>query len=324
MSAILNFLDHFTIEEVVELITKRQEVFAVYNDLAPDARLTSIRTIEDAIEGSLIWVRDNNTGAVEIIKTSKATFVICGIDLVINKSIGQGKLIIQTANPRLFFMNILSVLASRIPSKVGVHPSAIIHSDAKIGNNVYIGPYTVIGNCTIGDNTIIESNVTIFDHCLIGDNVVINAGTVIGADGFGYEKLEDGSFMKFIHIGNVIIESDVEVGANTCIDRATLGSTIIRKGAKIDNLVHIAHNVIVGENSAVIALAMIGGSTKIGSGCWISPAASVRDGLVIGKDSTVGMGSVVTKSIPDGEIWTGNPARLLSEFVEIQKKIKTL
>jgi len=114
---------------------------------------------------------------------------------------------------------------------------------------------------------------------------------------------------RFPHIGGVQIEDDVEIGANTCIDRGTLGNTRIRKGAKIDNLVHIAHNVDVGENTAIIANAMIAGSTKIGANTWIAPSACLRDAINIGKDATVGLAALVTKDIPDGELWAGFPAR---------------
>jgi UDP-3-O-[3-hydroxymyristoyl] glucosamine N-acyltransferase len=129
---------------------------------------------------------------------------------------------------------------------------------------------------------------------------------------------------SFPHVGGVEIEDDVEIGANTCIDRGSLGNTIVRRGAKIDNLVHIAHNVVVGRNAFVIANAMIGGSTILGDGSWTSPSATLRDGIRIGDGATVGLGAVVTKSIPDGAVWMGTPARPISEFVAMQKKLKDL
>ena len=133
--------------------------------------------------------------------------------------------------------------------------------------------------------------------------------TTIGGTGFGYEKNTDGEFELFPHIGGVRIEKNVDIGANTCIDRGTLGNTIIGAGSKIDNLVHIAHNVKIGRNCAIIAHSMIGGSTVINDNCWVAPSACVRDGISIGSNSIIGLGSVVVKPIPDNEVWAGNPAR---------------
>ncbi|MFA6455573.1 MAG: UDP-3-O-(3-hydroxymyristoyl)glucosamine N-acyltransferase, partial [Bacteroidota bacterium] len=164
----------------------------------------------------------------------------------------------------------------------------------------------------------------IYDNVRIGKNVIIQAGAVIGGDGYGYSRNDKGEFEKFPHVGAVLIEDDVEIGANTCVDRGTLGNTIIREGAKIDNLVHIAHNVTVGKHAAVIAQSMIGGSTVIGDYGWIAPSASLMNGIKIGSKVTVGLGAVVTKNIPDGETWAGVPAQPLRDFVSIQKKLKEL
>ena len=170
----------------------------------------------------------------------------------------------------------------------------------------------------------IHGNIFIYDQVSIGSDVTIHSGTVVGADGFGYEKDENGEVFKFPHIGGVIIENDVEIGANTCIDKGSLGNTLIKRGAKIDNLVHIAHNVEIGENTFVIANAMVGGSTKIGDNAWIAPSVSLMNGISIGKDVTIGMSSLVTKAIPDGETYAGSPAKPLKEFLETQRKIKNL
>jgi UDP-3-O-[3-hydroxymyristoyl] glucosamine N-acyltransferase len=153
---------------------------------------------------------------------------------------------------------------------------------------------------------------------------MIHAGSVIGADGFGYSRNDDGELEKFPHIGSVVIEDRVEIGSNTSVDRGTLSNTVIREGAKIDNFVHVAHNVVIGKHAAVIAHAMIGGSTEIGDYGWIAPSAALMNGLHIGKGATVGLGAVVTKNIPDNETWAGVPAMPLKEFVAIQKKMKEL
>jgi UDP-3-O-[3-hydroxymyristoyl] glucosamine N-acyltransferase len=191
----------------------------------------------------------------------------------------------------------------------GIHATALIDKDAKLGNNNYVGPYTVIeNNVEIGNNCVIESHVNIKSSCRIGNNVLIKSGTVIGGKGFGYVKNEKNVWENFPHFGSVIIEDNVEIGSNTCIDRGALGDTILRKGVKVDNLVHVAHNVVVGEDSLLIADSMIGGSTVIGKNTWIAPSTALRNGISIGSDCIIGMGAVVTKSVGNGITVVGNPA----------------
>jgi len=193
----------------------------------------------------------------------------------------------------------------------GIHPTAIVDERAVVGEGVSIGAYTVIGECTIGDGVRIGSHCRIKDGAVIGKRVTIADGVIIGGDGFGFVKQKGGEPFRFPHVGSVIIEDDVEIGSNTCIDRGTLGSTIIRFCAKIDNLVHIAHNVDVGARTMIAANAMIGGSTVLGEDVWIAPSVTARDGLSIGDKSFIGLGAVLTKSVPEGEVWAGSPARFL-------------
>jgi UDP-3-O-[3-hydroxymyristoyl] glucosamine N-acyltransferase len=154
----------------------------------------------------------------------------------------------------------------------------------------------------------------------LGNGAFLSGGPV----GFGYSRNEKGELEKFPHLGGVVIEDDVDIGSNTSIDRGTLGNTLIRQGAKIDNLVHIAHNVVVGKHAAVIAHAMIGGSTVIGDYGWVAPSAALMNGIAIGTYATVGLGAVVTKDIPADETWAGIPARPLKEFSAIQRALKGL
>jgi UDP-3-O-[3-hydroxymyristoyl] glucosamine N-acyltransferase len=234
-----------------------------------------------------------------------------------------GKAILVVENPKLIFLRIINELFVA-KYKAGIHPSAVIHSEAELDSSVYIGPHCIIGKCRIGAGTVIHGNCFIYDNTTIGKNVVINANTVIGSEGFGYSRNKRGEFEHFPHIGGVILEDNVDIGSNTSIDRGALGNIIIREGAKIDNLVHIAHNVVIGKHVAVIANAMIGGSVAIDDFSWIAPSVSLMNQISIGKNATAGLGAVVTKSIPDNETWAGIPARPLSEFVSIQKKLKTL
>jgi UDP-3-O-[3-hydroxymyristoyl] glucosamine N-acyltransferase len=323
MEILWKILAEYEHSAMLDFLVKRPNVISYNDALKGKVPLNNITDLTNASVGSLVWVSSVNSNAKDLILSTKATYIICGDNIDENLSIGE-KVIIRVTNPRLFFIQLLTDFMELIPKKSEIHPTAVINSECIVGNNVSIGANTVIGIGVIEDDTVIGANVTIYDRFKIGKRVKINSGTVIGADGFGYQKLEDGTMLKFPHIGSVLIEDDVEIGANTCIDRATLGVTHLKKGAKIDNLVHIAHNVIVGENSAVIALAMVGGSTKIGDNSWIAPSVALRDGLVIGKDSTVGMGAVVTKNVPDGETWTGSPAKNLPEFLEMQKKLKSI
>lgn len=161
----------------------------------------------------------------------------------------------------------------------------------------------------IGEGTKIYSNVSIYKGVKIGKNCTVHAGTVIGADGFGYEQDVDGAWFKIAHLGGVIIGDNVEIGANSCIDRGTLGDTIIESGVKIDNLVHIAHNVLIKKNAMIIANSMIAGSVVIGEGAWIAPSSSIREGKKIGTKALVGLGSVVVKDVESEKIVMGNPAK---------------
>jgi UDP-3-O-[3-hydroxymyristoyl] glucosamine N-acyltransferase len=183
-----------------------------------------------------------------------------------------------------------------------------IHPTAKIGDNVRLGKFCVIGaHVEVGDDTVIGNNTTIM-HAKIGKRCQIGSSATIGGDGFGFED-EGENVISFPHLGGVIIGDDVRIGSSTCIDRASLGNTIIQDRVKIDNLVHVAHNVVIGRSSKVVAMSFIGGSTKIGKNAWIAPGAVLRDWVDVGNDALVGMGAVVTKSVLDNESVIGNPAK---------------
>ena len=269
---------------------------------------THTKPIELAEQNTVVWVSPTRKDKQILLDNTKAEIIICDNSLNFSETILREKCCIVVENPKLVFLRIVETFFTT-KIEFSIHPTAIINQKATISENVYIGPNSYIGKCTIGNNTIIHGNCYLYDNITIGNNVVINAGTIIGADGFGYSKNNEGVYEKFPHIGGVVIEDNVEIGANTCVDKGTLGNTLIKKGAKIDNLVHIAHNVIIGENSFVIALSMIGGSTVIGDNVWVAPASSLRDGLVIGDNTVIGMGANITKSIPGNEVWIGNPGQ---------------
>ncbi|MBI5526069.1 MAG: hypothetical protein HY897_07010 [Deltaproteobacteria bacterium] len=181
-----------------------------------------------------------------------------------------------------------------------VHNSARLQPGAVIGSGVCIGE-----NVTVGPNSVVA-------HCLIGARVAIGANCTLGFPGFGYEKDEDGRYVRFPHVGRVVIGDDVEIGSNTCIDRGGIGDTVIEDGAKIDNLVHVAHNVRVGKNSIVIANTMIGGSVEIGDDCWIAPSVSLLNKITVGNGSVAGMGANVIRDVEPGATVVGNPAKPIS------------
>lgn len=265
----------------------------------------NVMTIDQANEFSLSWLKLSADNQEEVIKISRSKVILCALEKDFQHI--DNKVLIQVHNPRLVYLRIVKELFVK-EMGYGIHPSAVINRDAKISDKVYIGPNTVIGKCVIGENVIIHGNCFLFDKVTIGNNVTIMPNTTIGGVGFGYERNETGEFELFPHLGGVIIEDNVDIGANTSIDRGTLANTEIGRGTKIDNLVHISHNVKIGKNCAIIAHAMIGGSTVIGDNSWVAPTTSIRDGLNIGKNTVVGLGAVVLKNIPDNEIWFGNPA----------------
>ena len=212
---------------------------------------------------------------------------------------------------------------------------AYLGENVKVGNNTKIFPNAFLGdNVQIGNGSIIDPGVKIYKDCQIGDRVIIHAGTVIGSDGFGFAPQADGSFKKVPQMGNVVIEDDVEIGANTTIDRATIGSTVIRAGAKLDNLIQIAHNVEVGNSSVIAAQAGVSGSTKIGKGVMIGGQAGIVGHLQIGDGSKINAQSGVSKSIDPGKAVTGSPAHdytaalrsqaLSRNLPELERRVKEL
>lgn len=289
-----------------------------------DYFFTNPSAINSGTENSISWLKGIPENYEDILKNSKANFIVCNhfVNTEVLKKIP--KVFILSENPKETFIDILTFVFCN-SNIFGIHPSSIISENTKIGENCFIGPNVFIDeNCIIGNNVKIIGNNFIFSKTTIGNNVTINPGTVIGSDGFGYSRGNDDKLKKFPHFGGVIIEDGVEIGANVCIDRGTLDNTIIKKGVKIDNLVHIAHNVEIGENSLIIANSMIGGSTKIGNGSWIAPSVNLMNGITIGHKTTVGMGSTVTKSIEDNQTWTGSPAMPLADFITQRNKIKNL
>jgi len=268
------------------------------------------------------------TTAKELLEKSQAALIVVEtsiyeeLDEEFKKKISA--CIVLSATPKNNFVECLQEFFKE--EIVGeIHATAVIHPTVKIGRNASIGAHTAIDkNVVIGDDCVIGANTHIQKGTIIGNRVNIRSNVTIGNWGFGFVKEDNGTNINFPHYGNVVIEDDVQIGSCTCVDRGALSDTIIKKGAKIDNLVHVAHNVVIGENALVIACTMIGGSTEIGDNCWVAPAVILRNGIKIGANSTLGMGCNVTKDVPANATVTGSPAMPLDEFKKLLKAQRQL
>lgn len=260
---------------------------------------------------SICWCSDKNSSKLE--KITAGCVIISSTAFESIKNSKPDFNCIVTDNPRRFFMQLVSEFFAPEQSYGIVHPSAMIHATVKFNQEkVFIGENVVIeAGCEIGDFSVIMHNSVILSNTKIGSNCRIGSNCTIGGIGFGYEKDEDGKYVQIPHLGNVILENHVEIGNNVTIDRAVIGSTVLGKNVKVDNLVHIAHGVTIGENSLIIANAMIAGSVSIGKNVWVAPSASILQKSIIGDDATVGMASNVLSDVESGTVVAGNPAKKL-------------
>lgn len=316
----------------------------------PSASVNSFGKIEEAGEGQLSFLA--NPKYEDYIYTTKASVIIINEGFQLKQPV-QATLI-RVADAYTAFATLLSkyqeIMQQQLsgvqePSyiaktavygqQVFIGAFAYLGEKVKIGNNTKIYPNAFIGdNVSVGDNCIIHPGVKIYHDCVIGNNVIIHAGTVIGSDGFGFAPQADGSFKKVPQIGNVVIQDNVEIGANATIDRATIGSTLIKSGAKLDNLIQIAHNVEIGNSTVIAAQAGVSGSTKIGNGVMIGGQAGIVGHIQLGDGAKVNAQSGVSKSIDPGKAVTGSPAydytaALRSQAVsrklpELEKRVKEL
>jgi UDP-3-O-[3-hydroxymyristoyl] glucosamine N-acyltransferase len=295
----------------------------------PDALVFKLAKIEEGTEGSLTFLA--NPKYVNFIYTTQATITIVNNDFVPENELSTTLIKVEDAYQS--FSKLLEYYNQVKLMKSGIEKPSVISENVTYGEQLYLGSFSYVGkNVTIGNNVkiypncFIGDNVSIGDNCIffagvkiyseteIGNNCNFHSGCVVGSDGFGFAPTEDGTYSKIPQIGNVIIEDDVEIGANTTIDRATLGITLIRKGVKLDNHIQIAHNVEIGENTVIAAQTGIAGSTKIGSNCLIGGQVGIAGHLTIGNNVRVQAQSGIGKNIPDGEIIQGSPAFNYSDF----------
>ena len=293
-------------------------------------KINMLSKIEDGSNGSLCFLANNKYE--EFLYTTKASAVIVSSNFNIDYSRTSTNLIIVD-DAYQGFATILKIFSKSRNNIEGVHKHSSIEESASIGkkcyigSNVYISENVVIGdnvkvypncfigeNTSIGDNTILYAGVKIYDHCIIGKNCMIQSGAIIGGDGFGFAPNTENEYTKVAQIGNVIVEDNVEIGANTTIDRATMGSTIIRQGVKLDNLIQIAHNVEIGKHTVIAAQSGVAGSTKIGDNCMIGGQVGIVGHLKIGNNVKIAAQSGIQSDINDNEIVQGSPAFSISDY----------
>lgn len=288
-----------------------------------NAEVFTLSKIEEGKRGSLTFL--SNPKYTPFIYSTDATITIVNNDFVAEKEINTT--LIKVDNAYAAFSTLLEHYNDIKNNKIGVESPVSIAESAIIGEDVYVGAFTSIGenvrignnvkiypNCFIGDNVTIGDHTTIFagtkiySDCSIGSYCNIDASVILGADGFGFSPDENGVYSKVPQIGNVIIEDHVDIGASTTIDRATLGSTIIKKGVKLDNQIQIAHNVVIGEHTVIAAQTGIAGSTKIGKHCQIGGQVGIVGHITIGNHVKIQAQSGISKSIADNEMLQGSPA----------------
>lgn len=293
------------ISDIIDFLGK-ENVYVIgdatncYIDNLADVAHTNVSTLD--------WVNPVKVNKQVIAESSEARVILVDKDV---QPI-EGKVLLVVKNPKVCLAKIGNeFFADR--SVPGIHPTAVVDSEAKLGKDVYIGPYSVVGKANIGDGTVIESHVRIYDCVTMGRNCHIKDGAILGGVGFGFEKDEQGNRFRFPQIGSLIMGDEVEVGGNTCIDRGALSDTIIGSHTKINNLCHIAHNNVIGENVEITGCVNISGGNVIDDNVWLAPNSSLVGYIHIGEGVVLGMGAVAVKDIPAHEVWVGNPAKFLKK-----------
>ena len=304
----------FTAKQIADMINGRVEG-------NPDAKINTFAKIEEGREGAISFL--SNPKYTPYIYETLSSVVLINEDVELTQSVNCT--LIRVKNAYESVAKLLQLYASMMPQKTGVDPLAFVSKTAKIGENVYIAPFAYVGdNVTIGDGSRIFPHVTIYDGCKIGKNVTIHAGSVIGADGFGFAPNQEG-YDKIPQIGIVVIEDNVEIGANTCVDRSTMGQTIIHKGVKLDNLIQVAHNCEIGENTVMSAQVGMAGSTKIGAWCMVGGQAGFSGHIKIADKTFVGaQAGVISNTKGNGEQLIGAPAIDPKIFFKAQAVMKRL
>ena len=321
----------FTAQQIAGLIKGRVE-----GD--KDAKVSSFAKIEEGHEGAISFL--SNKKYLHYIYETKSSVVLVDESLALEKNVNCTLIRVKSAYEAV--AQLLQLYESMKPRKRGISDLAFIDPTAAIGEDCYIGPFAYIGpKCVIGDNSIIHphaalgdnvivgknteihSNAVIYHDCKVGNRCILHAGCVIGADGFGFAPSENG-YDKIPQIGIVTIEDDVEIGANTCVDRSTMGSTFIRNGVKLDNLVQIAHNTDIGANTVMSSQVGVAGSTKVGEWCMFGGQVGISGHITIGNKVMLGAQSGVPGSIKDGQQLIGTPPMEMRSYFKSQAIFRRL
>jgi UDP-3-O-[3-hydroxymyristoyl] glucosamine N-acyltransferase len=297
----------------------------------PQVKVTGLAKIEEGLEGTLSFL--SNPKYEEYIYSTKSSICIVNNSFDPSKPLPSSLTLIKVEDAYSCFAKLLEAYAQMTRKQPGIEQPSFISQTAKIGEHLYLGAFVYVGdnvlignnvviypnayigdNVKIGDDTVIHPGATIYNDCVIGNRCVIHAGVIVGADGFGFAPNEKGEFQKVPQIGNVVIEDDVEIGSNTTIDRATMGSTFIRKGVKIDNLCQIAHNVDVGQHTAMAAQVGVAGSAKIGQHVMIGGQAGISGHLKIADGTKIVAQSGIPSTVKKADTLMGSPGIPLDDF----------
>lgn len=290
-----------------------------YQSKGTRAEVQGAASIDKATENDLAFCWYEGEKGASYISKSKAGVIICKSKMLGVTSPKANQLLVFTDNPRLAFVRVLGRMQDK-KKLAGISPRAAISTNAEIGKNCYIGDYAVIGdNCVVGDNTVIYDRVSLVQNCFVGRNCVIQSGASIGSDGFAYERHDTGELEKFPHNGSVRIGDNVEISANCSVARGSLSDTVIGDGSKLDALVHIAHNVVIGKNCELTAGTIIGGSTTVGDMCWTGLNSTLKDQIRLGSNVVVASGASVIHDVPDGDVVAGVPAKSIKHKVTTDK-----
>ncbi len=322
-------------------LTTEQLAALVHGTIEGDAKayITNYSKIEEATEGCLTFLA--NPKYTHFIYTTKATAVLVRKDFEAEQPITTTLIRVDDPYETLAFL--LNMVSGQAPAKKGIEQPSFISEGVELTDDVYVGAFAYIGkgvtvgknvkiypqvyvgdNVTLGDDVILYPGVKIYHGCKIGNRCIIQAGTVIGGDGFGFAPKEDGTYEKIAQIGIVILEDDVEIGANTTIDRATMGATIIKKGAKLDNLIQVAHNVEIGESTVMAAQVGVAGSTKIGKHNMVGGQVGFAGHITIGDNNGFGAQSGIPNNVGDNNRILGYPGINALEFARQQVYLKRL
>lgn len=282
-------------------------------------QVSKFSSITDAGSTDISFCYYEGEKAINYISKSNAGIILCKDSMIGKVNPKNGQQLYFLNNPRLAFVQLFHKYSNTTGVKE-VSQYLQMHPSARVGGGCSIGPYSVIGkDCVIGDNCVIGNRVSLM-NCVIGDNCVIQSGTVIGEDGFAYERHDTNELLHFPHIGKVIISDNVEICSNCSIARGSLSNTIIGKGTKLDALVHLAHNVNIGKNCELTAGTIIGGSTTVGDSTWTGLNSTLKDNIMVGDNVIVGAGAMVISNVPNEDIVAGVPAKSIKHKVNTNLK----